>query len=251
MTTRILILGGTTEARQLAARLAAMDGVAATLSLAGRTREPAAQPLPTRIGGFGGVEGLAAYLRAEDIGLLVDATHPFAARISAHAAEAARATGVPILALRRPPWECRPGDRWTEVASVADAARVLGETPRRVFLTIGRQEVAPFEAARHHAYLIRSVDPVEPRPDLPHATYLLSRGPFTPEGETALIEDHHIDAVVAKNSGGAATYAKIAAARLLGIEVVMVRRPAMPDVLTVATVAEALAHVAASAKRGE
>jgi precorrin-6A/cobalt-precorrin-6A reductase len=248
MRTRILILGGTTEARELAARLPADFEV--TLSFAGRTQAPARQPVPVRVGGFGGAAGLVDYLRAEGVNVLVDATHPFAARISANAAEAARAAGVPLLALRRPAWQRVAGDRWTEVDDVGEAAAALGPVARRVFLAIGRQEVAAFAAAPQHFFVVRSVDPVE-APDLPHAQYLLTRGPFALGDELDLLRTHHIDAVVAKNSGGEATYAKIAAARTLDIEVVMVRRPAVPDVPAVATVEEAVAHLAASAKRGE
>ena len=251
MTTSVLILGGTTEARELAARLAGSPGLAVTLSLAGRTREPALQPVPARIGGFGGAEGLARHLRDNGVGLLVDATHPFAARISANAAAASALAGVPILALRRPEWTRLDGDRWTAVADIAGAVAALGNAPRRVFLAIGRQEVAAFEQAPQHFYLVRSVDPVQPKPALPDAAYLLSRGPFRLDDEITLAMTHGIDAVVAKNSGGAATYAKIAAARLLGIEVVMVQRPYTPGVPAVSTLEQALAHVLASAKRGE
>lgn len=249
MTTSVLILGGTTEARELAELLAAMPGVSATLSLAGRTMAPAAQPVPVRVGGFGGAEGLASYLRDHRIDLMVDATHPFAARISGNAAEAAARAGVPLLALRRPEWVRQRGDRWLEVPAIGDAAGALGARPRRVFLAIGRQEVAAFEAAPQHFYLVRSVDPAEAA--LPNAEYLLSRGPFRLEDEVALLGRHRIDAIVAKNSGGAATYAKIEAARRLGIEVVMVRRPAVAAAREVSSVGEAVAHVAASAKRGE
>lgn len=254
MTCRILILGGTTEARLLAARLAADGGLEVTLSLAGRTARPADHAVPLRIGGFGGVDGLAAHLRAERIDLLVDATHPFAARISANAAEAARQAGIALLALRRPPWERVAGDRWTDVESAAEALAVLGPNPRRVFVALGRQELAPLEAHPQHCYIIRSVDPVELRLDLPDATYLLARGPFVEEEERQLLADHRIDAIIAKNSGGMASYGKIAAARELGIEVMLIRRPAKPEVRAVATVEEALAaiaHLAASAeKRG-
>ncbi|RUX04374.1 cobalt-precorrin-6A reductase [Mesorhizobium sp. M8A.F.Ca.ET.059.01.1.1] len=240
MTHRILILGGTTEARQLAGKLAARADCSVTLSLAGRTESPVAQGVPVRSGGFGGADGLATYVREAGIDLLIDATHPYAARISANAAMAARKTGVPILALRRPGWEVAEGDRWLEIDSVAGAARALGDVPRRVFLALGRQEVAAFEAAPQHHYLIRSVDPVEPKLVVPDADYLLARGPFHEREERALLEKHHIDVVVSKNSGGAATYGKIAAARTLGIEVVMVRRPALPEVPSAETV-EALA----------
>jgi precorrin-6A/cobalt-precorrin-6A reductase len=235
---KVLILGGTTEARQLAARLAAHGSV--TLSLAGRTESPVAQGVPVRSGGFGGAEGLAAYLRESGTDLLIDATHPYAARISANAACAARMSGVPILALRRPGWERVDGDRWTKVATVKDAVQSLGAEPRRVFLALGRQEVAAFEAAPQHPYLIRSVDPVEPRLAVPNARYLLGRGPFPKADERALLEQHRIELLVCKDSGGGATYGKIAAARLLGIEVIMIRRPELPDVASAETV-EALA----------
>jgi precorrin-6A/cobalt-precorrin-6A reductase len=228
MTHRILILGGTTEARQLAGKLAARASV--TLSLAGRTESPVAQGVPVRTGGFGGADGLADYLRKEPIDLLIDATHPYAAQISANAAQAARVAGVPILALRRPGWEPVEGDRWTEVITSGDAARALGLAPRRVFLALGRQEVAAFEAAPQHHYLVRSVDAIEPKLAVPDASYLLARGPFREAEERALLEKQRIDVVVSKNSGGEATYGKIAAARALGLEVVMIQRPVLPDV---------------------
>ncbi|RWO46734.1 MAG: cobalt-precorrin-6A reductase [Mesorhizobium sp.] len=228
MTHRILILGGTTEARQLAGKLAARASV--TLSLAGRTESPVAQGVPVRTGGFGGADGLADYLRKEPIDLLIDATHPYAAQISANAAQAARVAGVPILALRRPGWEPVEGDRWTEVITFGDAARALGPAPRRVFLALGRQEVAAFEAAPQHHYLVRSVDAIEPKLAVPDASYLLARGPFREAEERALLEKQRIDVVVSKNSGGEATYGKIAAARALGLEVVMIQRPVLPDV---------------------
>ncbi|AMY01013.1 cobalt-precorrin-6A reductase [Mesorhizobium sp. M7A.F.Ca.CA.001.09.2.1] len=240
MTHRILILGGTTEARQLAGKLAARASV--TLSLAGRTESPVAQGVPVRSGGFGGADGLAAYLTETATDLLIDATHPYAAQISANAAQAARMAGVPILALRRPGWEPVEGDRWTLVGTVGDAAQALGPAPRRVFLALGRQEVAAFEAAPQHHYLIRSVDPVEPKLAVPDAEYLLARGPFRDAEERALLERHRIDVVVSKNSGGEATFGKIASARALGIEVVMIRRPDLPDVPSAETV-EALAAI--------
>ncbi|RUW21571.1 cobalt-precorrin-6A reductase [Mesorhizobium sp. M4B.F.Ca.ET.215.01.1.1] len=241
--TNILILGGTTEARQLAGKLAARADLAVTLSLAGRTESPVAQGVPVRVGGFGGAQGLAAYLKETGTALLIDATHPYAARISANAAEAARQAGVPILALRRPGWEPVAGDRWTLVDSVAEAATALGTAPRRVFLAIGRQEAGAFEAAPQHHYLIRSVDPVEPKLTLPDAIYLLARGPFPEADERALLESHGIDAIVSKNSGGEATYGKIAAARALGIDVIMVRRPSVPDVPSADTVDQLAAKV--------
>jgi len=243
MTHHILILGGTTEARQLARKLAHREDFSVTLSLAGRTESPVAQGVPVRVGGFGGADGLATYLGQQQVDLLIDATHPYAARISANAAEAAKRTGVQVIALRRPGWERSAGDRWTLVETMAEAARALGAPPRRVFLAIGRQEAGLFEAAPQHSYLIRSVDPVEPKPALPDAVYLLARGPFLEADERALLERYGIDAVVSKNSGGEATYGKIAAARSLGIEVIMVRRPQLPDVPSNETVEELAATV--------
>ncbi|APG85953.1 cobalt-precorrin-6A reductase [Sinorhizobium americanum] len=240
---RILILGGTTEARQLGERLAADPRYDAAISLAGRTADPRPQPLPTRVGGFGGAEGLAVFLREENICLLVDATHPFAARISHNAATAAAATGKPLFALRRPAWEAQPGDRWTRVASVAEAVSALGAAPRRVFLAIGRQEAFHFEKAPQHSYLVRSVDPVTPPLNLPDATAILAHGPFAEADELDLLRQQEIDVIVAKNSGGTATYGKIAAARKLGLEVVMVERHKPADAPTVSTCDEALERI--------
>lgn len=243
MSHRILILGGTTEARQLAGRLAAKADIELTLSLAGRTENPVAQQVPTRVGGFGGVEGLVAYLNDIKTDLLIDATHPYAARISANAAKAAHLAGVPILALRRPGWERQEGDRWTDVDDATAAAAALGLPARSVFLALGRQEVGAFEAAPQHHYLLRSVDPVEPPLGVPHVDYLLARGPFREADEHRLLVEHHIDVIVSKNSGGEATYGKIAAARALDIEVVMIRRPALPAVPSAPDIAELLAMV--------
>ncbi|PST18782.1 cobalt-precorrin-6A reductase [Mesorhizobium plurifarium] len=240
---RILILGGTTEARQLAERLASDSRYDAAISLAGRTADPRPQPLPTRIGGFGGAEGLAAFLRERRIALLVDATHPFAARISLNAATAAEMTGTPLFALRRPAWEAGPGDRWTCVDSVAEAVSVLGDAPRRVFLAIGRQEAFHCEKAPQHSYVVRSVDPVMPPLDLPDVTTILASGPFAQADEVDLLERHRINVIVAKNSGGAATYGKIAAARQLGVEVVMVERHRSADVQSVGDCDAALERI--------
>jgi precorrin-6A/cobalt-precorrin-6A reductase len=240
---RILILGGTAEARQLAARLAGRSDLEVTLSLAGRTAAPAAQRVPVRSGGFGGVEGLAAHLREQRVDALIDATHPYAAAMSRHAAEAAERTSTNILALRRPPWTPVPDDRWTEVADAGGAIDALGPTPKRVFLAIGRKDVAAFAAAPQHDYLIRSVDPIEPPLALPHARYIAARGPFAEADERALLQQHRADAVVAKNSGGGATYGKIAAARALGIAVILLRRPPLPAVPAVETVQDAAAWI--------
>jgi precorrin-6A/cobalt-precorrin-6A reductase len=238
---RILILGGTAEARQLAGRLAGRTGIEITLSLAGRTATPAAQPVPVRVGGFGGAAGLADYLVGERIDALIDATHPYANVISANAVAAARRSGVQLVALRRPPWIKVAGDRWIEVSDVREAVRALGQTPRRVFVALGRNELKPFGEAPRHSYLIRSVDPVDPPLLLPHVGYVTGRGPFGEADDHALLIEHRIDVVVAKNSGGTATYGKIAAARALGIEVIMLRRPAAPDGTAVETIEDAIA----------
>ena len=241
MLQRVLILGGTTESRQLAAQLAtSRTKLDVVLSLAGRTREPMQYPVPLRIGGFGGPRGLADYLNERQINLLIDATHPFAAQMSRHAALAAAETKVPFFALCRPAWQQTEGDRWTDAGSVADAVGKLGKKARRVFVTLGRQDLAPLGAGPQHSYLVRSVDPVDPPLDVPEARYILGRGPFGIAAERTLLAEEKIDAVLAKNSGGEATYAKIAAARDLGIEVVLVRRPEHNGVETVGSVADAL-----------
>ncbi|OWV73988.1 cobalt-precorrin-6A reductase [Rhizobium sp. R339] len=240
---RILILGGTGEARLLAGALAARDDCDVLLSLAGRTEQPAAQPVPVRIGGFGGAAALADFLKAGEYDLLVDATHPFAERISANAAFAAETTGIAAIALRRPEWRRQPGDRWQEVRGIPAAIEALGPSPRRVFLAAGRQGAHRVEAAPQHFYLIRSVDRVEPPLALAKVEYILDRGPFTLEDECALLRKHGIDVIIAKNSGGGATYAKIEAARLLGIEVMMVVRETGPEVAVVETVEAALAAI--------
>jgi precorrin-6A/cobalt-precorrin-6A reductase len=239
----ILILGGTSEARQLAQRLAGRASHAVTLSLAGRTASPTPVPVPVRIGGFGGTRGLAEYLVTKRIDALIDATHPYAAVISANAVEAATLTGVRFLALRRAPWVAQIGDRWTDVADVHEAVRALGETPRRVFLALGRKELAPFVAAPQHHYVVRSVDPVEPPLAVPHAEYLIGRGPFGEADEHILLASRSIEVIVAKNSGGGATYGKLAAARALGLQVVMLRRPILPAAPAVGTVDDAVAWI--------
>jgi precorrin-6A/cobalt-precorrin-6A reductase len=238
---QILILGGTAEARQLAGLLANRADLKVTLSLAGRTAQPAAQPVPVRTGGFGGAEGLARHLKSEHIDVLIDATHPFAATMSRHAAEACAAARVPILALRRAAWVAVPGDNWIETGDMTGAVRALGGSSRRVFLTVGRNEVAAFEAAPQHHYLVRSVDPVDPPLNVPDASYIVARGPFAEADEKKLLGEHRIETIVAKNSGGEATYGKIAAARALGVTVVMLRPPALPDVPAVETIEAAAA----------
>ncbi len=233
------------EARQLAERLARRCDLAVTLSLAGRTVAPALPPVPVRVGGFGGAQGLADYLRDQKIDVLIDATHPYAATISSNAAAAARQTRVALLALRRPAWTPIAGDRWIEVSEVAGAVQALGDMPRCV-----RKEIAPFADAPQHSYLIRSVEAIMPPLKVPHAVYITGRGPFAEADERALLEQHCIEVIVAKNSGGSATYGKIAAARALGLPVIILRRPPLPAVEAVATVDDAVAwldHVSAPA----
>ena len=226
MPMRILVLGGTTEGRQLADRLAERPEFETTLSLAGRTERPIPQPVPSRRGGFGGVQGLAQWIETHGIQAVVDATHPFAEQISANAAAACAITGAPLCILTRAPWARTVDDRWIEVPDMPSAVRALGDAPKRVFLTVGRLSLPDFEAAPQHHYLVRTVDPPQPPPALPHFTLILDRGPFNAAVETELMRARQIQILVTKNSGGAATYAKIKAARSLGLPVVMVQPPA-------------------------
>ncbi|USI72548.1 cobalt-precorrin-6A reductase [Sphingomonas morindae] len=246
---RCLVLGGTGEASALAAALAAR-GIAAVLSYAGRTAAPRAQPVPVRIGGFGGADGLAAYLRAERISHVVDATHAFAAQISAHAVTAAAAAGVPLLALTRPAWRPQPGDRWRAVADIAAAVAALAGAQRRVMLALGRMHVAAFAAQPQHFYLLRFIEPAPLPPPLPDHTLLVARGPFTAESEAALMRAHGIDLVVAKNAGGDGAIAKLEAARALGLPVLMIDRPVLPPRAEVETVAAVLRWLDHAADRG-
>jgi precorrin-6A/cobalt-precorrin-6A reductase len=240
VTGRVLVLGGTGEARRLAGQLVA-EGVDVLSSLAGRVADPRLPPGGVRIGGFGGVEGLAAAL--DGVAALVDATHPFAATMTAHAAEAAAATGTPLLRLQRPGWTPQPGDDWRWVDSLEQAAAAVAGYAS-VFLTTGRQGLAAFAGLTGRC-LVRAVEP--PSPPLPdRVTVVLARGPFTVEEELALMREHHVEVVVTKDSGGGMTAAKLTAARELGLPVVVVRRPAVPPgVPVVATVAEALAWLRA------
>ena len=249
----MLILGGTTEASAVAAALADHPRVRPVLSLAGRTRAPVLPAVPARRGGFGGVDGLATYLRVRGVAALIDATHPFAARISRNARTAAQIASVPMIAVLRPPWLAEPGDRWTEAADMLAAVQALGAKPRRVFLTVGQQELAPFRLAPWHHYLIRSVEPPDPALLPPAARCIAARGPFREDAERALLKQEGIEVIVTKNSGGSATAPKLTAARALGIPVVMVARPAAPPSGTVPDAAAALAwldHVAAPWERG-
>ncbi|MGW5060287.1 cobalt-precorrin-6A reductase [Streptomyces sp. NPDC004096] len=231
MSPHVLILGGTAEARELAASLVSRPGVRVTTSLAGRVSRPGALEGEVRVGGFGGAGGLADWLRAHRVDALVDATHPFATGITANATRAAAATRVPAVVLRRPGWSAVPGDRWHDVASLEEAAALLPALGRRVFLTTGRLGLAAFADLAGIHFVVRSVDPPEP-PMPPNTRVLSARGPFTVEDETALLVEHRIDVLVTKDSGGAATAAKLTAARDHGLPVVMVRRPPLPDGVT-------------------
>ncbi|OBA56210.1 cobalt-precorrin-6A reductase [Nocardia sp. 852002-20019_SCH5090214] len=223
---KVLILGGTREARQLAEIVSGERGFDIVSSLAGRVREPVLPAGAVRIGGFGGVEGLRNWLADNAIEAVVDATHPFAGTISAHAADAARAGDVPIVHLRRPGWSEQPGDRWSRVPDLAGAARAAADFDR-VFLTIGRQGVAAFAELDEPWFLIRAIDPPT-GPVPPHHLLLLARGPFTVAEEIDLLREHRISAMVTKDSGGDLTAAKLTAARTCGIPVVVVDRPPVP-----------------------
>lgn len=241
MSPHVLVLGGTTEARELAAELTARPGVQVTTSLAGRVARPGAVEGDVRTGGFGGADGLARWLREHRVDVLVDATHPFASGITANAARAATATGVPAVVLRRPGWQAGPGDRWHEAGSFTEAAALLPGLGRRVFLTTGRLGLAAFAHLSGPHFLVRSVEAPDP-PLPPDTEVLLARGPFTLDDERALLLRHRIDVLVTKDSGGAATSAKLTAARDLALPVVVVRRPPLPDgVSAVADVPSALA----------
>lgn len=235
---RVLVLGGTAEARALAGLLHADARFDTTSSLAGRTAAPALPAGRNRTGGFGGAAGLAGWLRAHRVDALVDATHPFAATISRNAADAAAATGVPLLVLRRPGWTAGPGDDWHWTGGLADAAGLLPRLGTRAFLTVGRQDLAALAGLRMPC-VARCVEP--PGPPLPaDCRVLLARGPFTVAGERAVLREHGIDVVLTKDSGGPSTAAKLTAAREARLPVVLVRRPPAPEgVRTVETPAAA------------
>jgi precorrin-6A/cobalt-precorrin-6A reductase len=242
---KVLLLGGTSEAAQLAERLSTMPGASATLSLAGRTAHPRASALPVRVGGFGGAAGLADYLKRENIGLVIDATHPFAANISNNAVAACETTGVPLIALDRPAWQKTARDDWQEFDTVEAVIAALPTAPQRIFSGLGRSSVAALCGAPQHHYVIRVVDAITPPPELAHATIVTARGPFRTEDDVALFQKHAIQCVLAKNAGGDAAYAKIAAARQLGLKVYMIRRPTVSVRPTVATVEEVMERIAA------
>ena len=236
---RVLILGGTSEANRLAAEVAAA-GLDAAYSYAGRTQVPVNQPLPTRIGGFGGADGLADFIRRERFTHVVDATHPFATEISQNALAACVATATPLVALERKPWIKTADDRWIDVDDIATAVAALPKTRSNIFLAIGRQHVAPFAAMPQHAYTLRFIDAAEGPLPLPDADLIVSRGPFTLAGELELMRSRRIEWVVARNSGGEGARAKIDAARALRLPVVMIRPPQLPERLRAETAAEVM-----------
>lgn len=226
MTQPLLILGGTTEAAALA-RQASNAGIKAVVSLAGRVNAPARQPLPVRVGGFGGVDGLAAYLRAEGFRAVVDATHPFAAQMSRNAVAACAKVEIPLLALTRAAWQETEGDKWTSVPDIPAAVRALCGPHRRVFLAVGRQHLPDFAPNAQHYYLLRVVDGMD-TPPFPDCEVITARGPFSADADESLLRSHGIDVVVSKNSGGNGAAAKIVAARRLGLPVIMIDRPQLP-----------------------
>jgi precorrin-6A/cobalt-precorrin-6A reductase len=237
---KILVLGGTTEARALANALSGAGHTVIT-SLAGRTAEPRRPQGEMRIGGFGGAAGLADYLREAEIEAVIDATHPYAAAISAHAVEAGAAADLPLLRVERAPWRPQKGDRWIFADSLAACATVAPDLGRRAFLTIGVKELGSFSGVDNVWFLVRLVDrPAQPIP-LSHHELILARGPFEAAEERTLMERHGIDLVIAKNSGGESTYGKIAAARDLGLPVLLPRRPVLPPAATVTSIADAVA----------
>ena len=227
MRKRLLILGGTTEARALG-KAVAEAGIDGVLSLAGRVERPLRQPLPQRVGGFGGIKGLRSYLHTEQITHVIDATHPFAAQMSRNALAACSAESLPYLALTRAPWSAQSEDNWHQVPDIAGAVAALAGRARRVMLAIGRQNLPAFAAQPQHFYLLRLVDPPEAPLPLPQTHVIIDRGPFTPESDRALMEAHRIDLIVSKNAGGTGASAKLTAARALRLPVIMIDRPALP-----------------------
>lgn len=248
---RVLVLGGTTEASALASLLAADPRFDATLSLAGRTSNPRPQPLATRVGGFGGVEGLARWLRDEKADAVIDATHPYAAQMSANAVAACTQAGLPLGSIVRPPWRRLEDDSWRIVPTAEAAAAALGKTPLRVFLSLGRQDLHAFAASPQHRYVARTIEVPDQAALPPNLKILQARGPFDRDSEARLLVKEEIDIIVSKNSGGTATYAKIEAARELDLPVIMIARPDKPAGHVLGSPEEAVAwlHGCAPASR--
>ncbi|WP_420011949.1 cobalt-precorrin-6A reductase [Tateyamaria sp.] len=245
MQPNLLILGGTTEATAFA-NAAAEAGLHGVVSFAGRVARPKRQPLPQRIGGFGGIAGLKAYLQAEKITHVIDATHPFAAQMSHNAVLACAEAAVPLIAFVRAPWTAQTGDDWTHVRDIGGAVAALDQPAVRVMLAVGRMHLHDFAPNPQHFYLLRLVDPPETAPPFPDHHVLFSRGPFTAADDRALMREHRIDLVVSKNAGGGGAYAKVEAARALGLPVIMIDRPALPprtEAYRVAEVMDWIGHV--------
>lgn len=226
---RVLILGGIRDSLTLIALVSTIPGLEVINSLAGRTRQSVMAFKPTRVGGFGGVSGLIDYLREQKIDLLIDATHPFASKISWNAAIATSELNIPHLMLVRPPWKKIEGDHWLEVESNEFAAKVLPGLASRIFLSIGRQELASYAHLKDLWFLMRMIEQPELYSPVPLGKILTERGPFSLKEERSLLQKYKIGAVVSKNSGGDATYPKVVAARELGIPVVMIQRPFLPE----------------------
>jgi precorrin-6A/cobalt-precorrin-6A reductase len=226
--TKVLVLGGTTEAVDIARRLAALSPGAVIYSLAGRTRTPTLPDCAIRIGGFGGIDGLARFIVDEAVAVLIDATHPYAAQMTRHAAVAAERTGVALLKFLRPAWVKPAGASWIDADTAEDAARIVDGQFKRVFLSIGIKDLAAFSALSGSWFLIRTIEPPESWLPLPSCQLISGRGPFGFDDEVVLLRDHRIDALVTRNSGGAATEAKLHAAATLGIPVIMIARPPAP-----------------------
>jgi precorrin-6A/cobalt-precorrin-6A reductase len=241
----VLILGGTSEASALASAFA-KHGIPAIFSYAGRVSAPKPQPLPTRAGGFGGIEGLATFIKQARITHIVDATHPFAAQMSRHALCAAAQSGVAILALTRPAWQPSDNDEWQSVTSIDEAVNALACPPQRVLLSIGRMHLQAFAAQPQHHYVLRLIDQPETSPPLAHFTATIDRGPFTLEGDLILLETQRIERIVCKNSGGEGAASKLAAARMFNVPVVMIERPVLPPRHEVHSVEEVVAWLSHS-----
>lgn len=228
----------------------AEQGIRATFSYAGRVARPKRQPLPTRVGGFGGPAGLAEYIRSKQITHVIDATHPFAAQMSRNADMACTLTGTRLAALTRPPWQAVDGDIWHHVTDVAGAVDWLNGPARRVMLAIGRMHLEAFTAQPQHFYLLRLVDPPDAPIPLPHHEAVIGAGPFRAKDDIALMQNHKIDLIVSKNAGGTAARAKIDAARSLGLPVLMIDRPPMPKRTELHSVDAVLGWVHDGTERG-
>lgn len=226
------------------ARKVAEAGIPATMSFAGRVAQLKPQPLPVRVGGFGGAEGLASFIRLNAITRVIDATHPFAAQMSRNTVTACEDTGVPLAALTRAPWAMQSGDRWTRVDSIESAVKALSVPARRVFLAVGRMHLAEFTDNPQHFYLLRLVDQPDAPLGFPDAEAIIARGPFGFDDDLALLKQQRIELIVSKNAGGSGARAKIDAARALGIEVLMIDRPSLPERLELHSVDDAMSWLA-------